>query len=66
MKVAGPGAFTVQDVVDMLRGEISPKRVATLVQQRGVDFALTDAIEKQIRDAGGDSDLLVAIAKARK
>ena len=66
LKVAGPGPFTVQDVVDMLRGEISPKRVATLVQQRGVDFTLTDAIEKQIRDAGGDSDLLLAIAKARK
>jgi len=66
MKEAGPGAFTLQDVVDMLRGEIPPKRVATLVQQRGVDFALTDEIEKQIRGAGGDSDLLVAIAKARK
>jgi hypothetical protein len=49
-----------------LGGEIRPKRVATLVQQRGVDFALTDAIEQQIRAAGGDSDLLVAIAKARK
>jgi hypothetical protein len=66
MKVAGPGAFTLQDVVDMLRGEIPTKRVATLVQQRGVDFALTDEIEKRIRDAGGDSDLLLAIAKARK
>ena len=66
MKVAGPGAFTLQDVVDMLRGEISPKRVATLVQQRGVEFTLSDEIEKQIRDAGGDSDLLLAIAKARK
>lgn len=66
MKVAGPGAFTLQDVVDMLRGEIPPKRVATLVQQRGVDFALSDEIEKRIRDAGGDSDLLVAIAKAKK
>jgi hypothetical protein len=66
MKTSGPGAFTVQDVVDMLRGEISPKRVATLVQQRGVDFALSDAIEKQVREAGGDSDLLLAIAKSRK
>ena len=66
LKTAGPGPFTVQDVVDMLRGEISPKRVLTLVQQRGVDFALTDEIEKQIRDAGGDSDLLIAIAKTKK
>ncbi len=66
MKVAGPGAFTLQDVVDMLRGEISPKRVAMLVQQRGVDFTLSDEIEKQVREAGGDSDLLVAIAKAKK
>lgn len=66
MKVAGPGPFTAQDVLDMLRGEISPKRVATLVQQRGVDFPLNDEIEKQIRDAGGDADLLLAIARARK
>ncbi len=63
---AGPPPFTVQDVVDMLRGDVAPPRVAKLVEQRGVDFAVNDAVEKQIRDAGGDAELLFAIAKARK
>lgn len=62
----GPRPFTVQDVVDMLLGGISPKRAATLIQERGVDFALNDKTEQQIRAAGGDSDLLLAIAKAKK
>ncbi|MDP9262808.1 MAG: PEGA domain-containing protein [Acidobacteriota bacterium] len=63
---AGPQPFTAQDVVELLQGGVSPKRVATLVQERGVDFPLTDPVEKQIRAAGGDAELLVVIAKARK
>ncbi|MGH9650254.1 MAG: PEGA domain-containing protein, partial [Terriglobales bacterium] len=63
---AGPPPFTLQDVVDMLQGEISALRVAALVQERGVDFALTDEAETKIRAAGGDSDLLLAIARARR
>lgn len=63
---SGPPPFTLQDVVDMLRGEMAPARIAILVQERGVSFALADAIEKQIRDAGGDTELLFAIAKAKK
>ena len=65
-KPAGPLPFTARDVVDMLQGAVSPRRVGTLVQQRGVDFALTDDIEKQIRAAGGDDALLLAIAKAKR
>ncbi|HEV2021051.1 MAG TPA: hypothetical protein VGQ94_00830 [Terriglobales bacterium] len=66
MAPRGPRPFTVQDVVDMLLGGISPKRAATLIQERGVDFALNDKTEQQIRAGGGDSDLLLAIAKAKK
>lgn len=62
----GPAPFTSQDVVDMLEGGVSPKRAATLVQQQGVDFALTQSIENRLRAAGADSDLLLAIAKAKK
>jgi hypothetical protein len=40
--------------------------VATLGRQRGVDFALNDEIEGRVRAAGGDAELLVAIAKAKK
>jgi hypothetical protein len=62
----GPQPFSAQDVVDMLVGSISPKRMATLVQKHGVDFVLTDEIEKRIRAAGGDAELLVVIAKGKK
>lgn len=66
LNLAGPPPFTLQDVVDMLQGDISARRVAALVQERGVDFGLTDEAEQKIRAAGGDSDLLLAIAKARR
>ena len=62
----GPAPFTADDIVEMLEGGVSPKRAATLVQQQGVDFTLTQAMENRIRAAGGDSDLLLAIAKAKK
>ncbi|MGH9510143.1 MAG: PEGA domain-containing protein [Terriglobales bacterium] len=64
--LAGPPPFSVQDIVALLQGEVAPARVAALVAERGVDFALTDSIERQIRAAGGDAELLVAIAKAKK
>jgi hypothetical protein len=63
---AGPPPFSVSDIVALLQGEVAPARVAALVTERGVDFTLTDQAEKQIRAAGGDAELLVAIVKARK
>jgi hypothetical protein len=65
-KPVGPVAFALKDVVAMLQGGVSPKRVASLVQERGVDFPLDDAAEKQVRAAGGDAELLVVIAKSKK
>jgi len=62
----GAAPFTLEDILELLQGGVSAKRAATLVQQYGVDFALTQAIENRIRAAGGDSDLLLAIAKAKK
>ncbi|MGH9556973.1 MAG: PEGA domain-containing protein [Terriglobales bacterium] len=63
---AGPPPFSVQDIVALLQGEVALARVAALVAERGVDFTLTDQAEQQIRAAGGDAELLVAIAKAKK
>lgn len=65
-KPSGPPAFALKDLVTMLQGGVSPKRVGALVQERGVDFALDDAAEKQIRTAGGDAELLLVIAKSKK
>jgi hypothetical protein len=61
-----PAPFSVGDITELLKGGVSPKRVAVLVQQRGVSFLLDNDSERKIRDAGGDTDLLLAIAKAKK
>jgi len=65
LTVAGPLPFTSQDVVDLLQGGVSPKRAGDLVKKRGVDFDLTADIEQQIRAAGGDADLLLAITRSK-
>ncbi|MGH9556974.1 MAG: hypothetical protein ACRD2Y_14235, partial [Terriglobales bacterium] len=63
---AGPARLSVEDVLDLLRGEVAPARIAALVNDRGVDFVLTEAVEQQLRGAGADSDLLLAITKTKK
>ena len=59
-------SLTVEEIVDLLRGSVSSKRVASLVRERGANFALTESIIEQIRKAGGDDALLLAIAKAKR
>jgi hypothetical protein len=70
MKALSPaargGGLLLEDVLDMLEGEVPPARVAVLVKEKGVSFALTDAAEKRIRSAGGDDGLMLAIARAKK
>lgn len=60
------GILSLADVLKLLEGGVSPVRVEAIVKERGVNFALTDEIDKQLRDAGATPDLLLAIAKARK
>jgi hypothetical protein len=70
MKALSPaargGGLLLEDVLDMLEGDVPPARVAVLVKEKGVAFSLTDAAEKRLRNAGGDDALLLAIARARK
>lgn len=66
LELTGPPPFTVGDVTDLLNGGVSSKRVAVLVQQRGVAFVLDDDSERKIRAAGGDAELLLVISKAKK
>jgi hypothetical protein len=61
-----PSPLTFEDVTVLLKGEVSPRRVATLVRQRGVVFALSDDIQVKLRAAGADDDLILAIAAAQK
>ncbi|MCI0353967.1 MAG: carboxypeptidase-like regulatory domain-containing protein [Acidobacteria bacterium] len=63
---SGPPPFSVRDIVELLQGEVAPARVAALVAERGVDFVLSNEAEQQIRAAGGDAELLVAIVRGKK
>ena len=62
----GPPALGLKEVLDALQSRVPKARLLALIQQYGVDFALNDDIERQLREAGADSDLLLAIAKAKK
>jgi hypothetical protein len=57
--------FDLAEIEKLLAGSVSPKRVATLVEQYGVSFELTDDAEKELRELGADGDLLLVISKKR-
>jgi hypothetical protein len=50
------------EVITLLKGDVSSKRVAELVQQRGINFVVTPGIEQQLRRLGA-TDSLVARLK---
>jgi hypothetical protein len=66
LKAASSLGFTLNDVCDLLKKGVRKDRVAFLVQQKGVSFVLDEVSERKIRDAGGDAELLLVIAKAKK
>lgn len=62
----GPAApLTLADVEHGLKAGVSNTRMATLVKQYGVDFELTDDIEKELRAARATGDLLLEISRAK-
>ncbi|HEV2021214.1 MAG TPA: hypothetical protein VGQ94_01660, partial [Terriglobales bacterium] len=61
----GPPPLTLAEVENAL-ANLPRKRVVEMVGEYGVDFELSNQAEKRLRDAGADSDLLLAIAKAKK
>ena len=48
-------------VVALLKGDVSPSRVADLARERGIDFQLTSRVEEEVRQAGGDDALLAVL-----
>jgi len=53
--------LTKENVLELLTGDVPPERVAGIVRERGVSFKLDRAAEDQIRQAGGNDELLKAI-----
>jgi hypothetical protein len=49
------------DVIRLLKGDVSSKRVAELARERKIDFELTEGVEKELRQAGADDSFLAAL-----
>jgi hypothetical protein len=62
----GPPALSLQEVQTALENGLSKKKITDMVNQFGVDFELTQETEQRLRTAGADSNLLLAIARAKK
>jgi len=48
-------------IIRLLKGDVSPKRVAELARQRGIDFEITAEIERELREAGAADALLTVL-----
>ena len=66
LETVGPPPFKAGDIADLLQGKVSSKRIATLVEDRGVDFEMNPDVEKRLRALGATNDLLLAIAGNKK
>jgi hypothetical protein len=60
-----PKPFSKDDVVKLLTGNVPVKRVEALVHERGIDFQITPETEAELRKAGANDPLLVALSFAK-
>jgi len=61
-----PAPFSLAEVETGITGGITSKRMATLVQQFGVDFKLSFVNRKRLTEEGADDNLLTTISTARR
>ena len=53
--------YSKEKIVELLKGEVSPKRVAELARKRGIDFQITPEEERELRRARADDPLLTTL-----
>lgn len=53
--------YSKDEIVRLLKGDVSPKRVAVLARQRGIDFHITPEVESELRQAGATDSLLATL-----
>ncbi len=49
------------DVIYLLKGDVSPKRVGEIARERGIDFEVTPTVRSELRRAGATGELLAAL-----
>ncbi len=60
----GSPPLSKDNIVELLTGDVPPVRVAAIVRERRVSFALTREVEDEIRKDGGDDELIKAIRES--
>jgi hypothetical protein len=55
---------SLQVLEELLEARVSSKRLAGLVEERGVDFVLTSAVRERLQKNGAEEDLLTALEKS--
>ncbi len=63
---AGPEPLSEDEIEQGLAAGITPARMTDKVKELGVNFQLTDDVEKKLRAAGADDGLLLEIAKNKR
>ena len=53
--------LTAANIMELLDGGVALVRIASLVQQRGIDFQLTGSLEQDFRNGGADQNLINAL-----
>lgn len=54
------------EILDLLQGDVSSARIASLVGEMGIDFVMTTQIEQKFRRAGAQQVLIDALRKASR
>jgi len=57
-------AVSQADMEELLNAGVTPRRLAGLIEERGVNFEITDQIRETLRRAGADERLIQAVEKA--
>src|ERR1700704_5924678 len=60
-----PRPLSAADVEHGLKSAVPNARMAALVKQYGVDFELTDQVEKELRKVGANDKLVLQIGRSR-
>ncbi len=53
-----PKPLSKDDVIRLLEGDVSPKRVGEMARERGINFELTAEVEGELRRAGATDELI--------
>lgn len=59
-----PTPLSKDDVIVLLKGDVSQKRVAELARKKGIDFVVTPEIEHQLRKLGATDSLLAKLKES--